>query len=69
MSESKMSCSGVRLMTGRQAAEALAVSVRTLRTLCQRGELTPVRIGRAVRFDPDDLRRLIDERKAVADEA
>jgi len=62
MSKSKMS-DHVRLMTAREAADALALSVRTLRTLCQRGELTPVRIGRSVRFDPNDLRRLIDERK------
>lgn len=59
-------CAPVRLLTGREAAKSLAVSLRTLRALVQRGELTAVRIGRSVRFDPDDLRRLIEQRKEVA---
>jgi excisionase family DNA binding protein len=64
--ESKISCADARLLvTSREAAASLAVSVRTLQNLQQRGELTAVRIGRAVRFDPADLRRLIDQRKGV----
>lgn len=60
-------CAPVQLLTGRDAAKALAVSLRTLRTLVQRGDLRAVRIGRSVRFDPGDLRRLVDERKGVSD--
>ena len=56
--------SKVTLLTGQEAADSLALSLRTLRTLVGRGELMPVRIGRAVRFDEDDLRRWVDERKA-----
>ncbi len=63
--ETKISSADTRLLlTSREAAESLAVSVRTLRNLQHRGELSPVRIGRSVRFDPGDLRRLIDEKKA-----
>jgi excisionase family DNA binding protein len=69
MSDSVMSSGDVRLLTGRQAAEALAVSLRTLRTLVQRGELTAVRFGRSVRFDAGDLRRWVEMRKrGVADD-
>lgn len=56
--------SEVKLLTGQEAADSLAVSLRTLRTLVERGELLPVRIGRAVRFDEGDLRRWVDDRKA-----
>jgi excisionase family DNA binding protein len=63
---SRTCCGDARLlMTSEEAAEALAVSVRTLRNLQDSGELTPVRIGRAVRFDPSDLRHLVDRRKGV----
>ncbi len=58
-------CASVRLLTGPEAARALAVSIRTLRKLVQRKELTAVRIGRSVRFDPDDLRRLVEQGKGV----
>jgi excisionase family DNA binding protein len=56
----------VRLLRGPEAAETLAVSLRTLRSLVQRGVLPAVRIGRSVRFDANDLRRLIDQQKGAA---
>jgi excisionase family DNA binding protein len=52
------------LMTSRDAAKALAVSERTLWGLTQAGELRCVRIGRAVRYDPDDLKEWIKAKKS-----
>lgn len=49
------------LLTPRQAAEALAISPRTLWELTAHGELTPIRLpgrgkARALRYAVDDLR-------------
>lgn len=46
-----------RLLTIRQAAEALSVSVSTLRVWCRSGApMVPVvRMGRDLRFDPEEL--------------
>lgn len=56
-----------RLITLREAAERLAVSERTVRTLIAGGQLRRLRIGRAVRIDPSDLcafiARLKEQRK------
>ncbi len=51
------------LMTSPEAAEALSISQRTLWGLTQRGDIPCVRIGRAVRYDPADLRTWIDAQK------
>ncbi|NQU26015.1 MAG: helix-turn-helix domain-containing protein [Candidatus Nealsonbacteria bacterium] len=57
------------LLTAKQAAEILAVSPRTLWSITQpRGELPCVRIGRAVRYDPADLRDWIEKKKGGADQ-
>ncbi len=45
------------------AARALSVSERTLFALTKRGDIAAVRIGRAVRYDPADLRRYVDRAK------
>ena len=56
----------IRLLTCAQAAEALAVSERSTRTLIADGSLPVVRVGaRAVRIHPDDLRRFIEERRGA----
>lgn len=55
----------VLLLTATEAAEALAISPRTLWSLTDSGELPCVRIGRSVRYDPTDLRAWIDRRKSV----
>jgi len=55
--------SNVMLFTAPEAAKALAISPRTLWSLTDSGEIPCVRIGRAVRYDPADLRALIDRRK------
>jgi excisionase family DNA binding protein len=57
------------LLTARQAAEALAVSQRTLWELTARGELTPIRLpgrgkARAIRYAVTDLEIWIQRRKA-----
>jgi excisionase family DNA binding protein len=54
------------LVTAAEAAKALAISPRKLWALTQSGEIPCVRIGRAVRYDPTDLRTWIEARKAEA---
>jgi excisionase family DNA binding protein len=50
---------GALLLTPRQAAAALAVSERTLWGLTKAGKVPCVRLGRAVRYSPDDLRAFV----------
>jgi excisionase family DNA binding protein len=47
------------LLSVQQAAHVLGVSRSTLTRLVMRGQLQPVRIGRRVLIDPDDVERLI----------
>lgn len=47
-----------------EAARLLTVSERTLWSLTKRGDLRCIRIGRAVRYDPADLRAWISQQKA-----
>jgi excisionase family DNA binding protein len=54
------------LWTSREAAGALSVSERTLWKLTNEGDIPCVRIGRAVRYDPADIRAWIDARKSIA---
>jgi predicted DNA-binding transcriptional regulator AlpA len=51
------------LWTSRQAAKALAICERKLWELTKAGAIPCVRIGRAVRYDPVDIRRWIDAQK------
>ena len=43
------------LLTAREAAKAVSISPRTRGTLRTEGHIPHVRLGRAVRYDPDDL--------------
>jgi len=52
------------LLTVPQAAERLAVSLRTMQRLIQTGALPCIRLGRSVRIDPDDLAAMLNEVKA-----
>ena len=54
----------VLLLNSQQAAEALAISPRTLwaRT-SPRGPIPSIRIGNCVRYSVDDLREMIDQMK------
>ncbi len=53
------------LLTPREAAEALRISERKLWGLTASGQIPSLRIGRSVRYDINDLRDWIDERKGV----
>ena len=47
------------LLTRREVAGLLRISTRTLDRLCNERELTPVRVGRGVRFAKADVERYI----------
>jgi excisionase family DNA binding protein len=49
----------LRLLTTEQAAELLAVSVRTVKNLMIDGKLAYVKIGRATRVDPVDVDKYV----------
>ena len=51
------------LLTTKEASEALAISPRKLWSMTASGELTHLRIGRAVRYPFDDLLAYIDAQK------
>ena len=50
------------------AADRLGIGNRTMRGLISDGKIPVVRIGRAVRIDPSDLARFIEERKTMSRE-
>ncbi|HWB00412.1 MAG TPA: helix-turn-helix domain-containing protein [Pirellulales bacterium] len=52
------------LMNVRDVAEQLGVSTRTVQTMIAAGELPTVRVRRAVRFRPSDVRAYIDRGNA-----
>ena len=52
------------LLTPEEAGRTLAIGRRKLWELTNCGELPCVRIGRAVRYDPEDLRAWIERRKS-----
>jgi excisionase family DNA binding protein len=52
------------LLTPTEAAQALAVSPRTLWTLTHDGKIQSLRIGRSVRYDPRDLEAFIQSQKS-----
>lgn len=54
---------GQLLVTAREAATMLCISLRTLWQLTADGVLRAVRIGRAVRYDVADLRAFIERQK------
>ena len=47
------------------AAKMLSICSKTLWALTDSGQITAVRIGRSVRYDPDDLRTWIARTKAT----
>ena len=52
-----------KLLTVREAAKLLQVSERSLYNFTQRGDLTAVRMGRSVRYDPADLWQFVETSK------
>jgi len=53
------------LLTAREAAVVLSISLRKLWSLTACGSIPSVRIGRSVRYLADDLRAWIDSRKGA----
>ncbi len=53
-----------RLLKTREAAKFLAISERSLFNLYKSGQLPFVRVGRAVRFDLNDLEQFIQGMKS-----
>jgi excisionase family DNA binding protein len=53
-------------LSAKQAAKRLGLSQPTIYRLAGRGELPAVRVGDAVRFDPADLARFVEGKKAEA---
>lgn len=51
------------LLNTREAARMLSISPRTIWSLQKSGEIHVVRLGRMIRFDVEDLKTLIAERK------
>ena len=54
------------LLTAREAAKALALSDRKLWGLTKSRAIPCVRIGRAVRYDPTDLRKFVEQQKEAS---
>jgi excisionase family DNA binding protein len=54
---------GETLLTTDEVAKLLHVHPRTVQRLVARGQLAAIRLGSAVRFDPDDVGSLIGEHK------
>ena len=56
-----------QLRTTASTARLLDCSVRTVYRLVDRGELSPVRLGRVLRFEVSEIERYLDRhREAVA---
>jgi excisionase family DNA binding protein len=55
------------LLTMQETTKALCLSDRTIRELTKRGERRCIRQGRAVRYDPADLRAWIEQKKSPAE--
>jgi excisionase family DNA binding protein len=55
----------VALLTTEEAASVLRVHPRTVQRLVERGDLSAVHIGSAVRFDPQDVGGLVERVKSA----
>ena len=53
----------IRLLRAEEVAEMLGCSKWLVYDLAQRGELPSVRIGRSVRFDPEDVAAFVNQRR------
>ncbi len=58
---------GPLLYSPSQCARALNISPRTLWSLTAAGEIPALKIGRLVRYDPEDLRAFIARKRAAAE--
>ena len=55
-----------KLLTIKEAAERLSMGVPTLYTWVLQGKITHVKLGRSVRFRPEDLDDLVQKNVKVA---
>lgn len=60
MTQDKQNPPVFQLFTVSETADALHLHLSTLRRLIRAGDLPVVRIGGAIRIDPEELRRFID---------
>lgn len=51
------------LLTKKEAADCLRISVATLDCIRKRGLVTPIKIGARVYYTPDELRRLLEKKE------
>jgi excisionase family DNA binding protein len=56
----------MKLLNTDEAAASLSISRRTLQELVSAREVGCVKIGRAVRFHPDDLAAFVDKNRVKA---
>lgn len=52
-----------RLYTANEVGKLLGVTTRTLYTLSARGELPCIKVGRSVRYHPDDVEAYINKQR------
>ncbi len=52
-----------KLLTIKEVCEYLNVSKPTIYRLIKEGKLKPIKIGRATRFDKEDIDKFIEEQK------
>lgn len=57
-----------RLITSRDAAKYLCISERKLWDMSKTGEIPAIRLGRAVRYDKQDLDNFIVKAKGIFNE-
>lgn len=57
---------GDKLLSLRQAADRLSIGTRTLQRRIERGEITYLKVGRVIRFDPADVDAYIERQKVPA---
>jgi excisionase family DNA binding protein len=57
------------LLTRREAADALGISIDTLGRLLDRGELRAVRVGRSVLVPTSDVQSFVDRRLSETSDA
>ena len=55
-----------KLITAKEASEALGVSTRTLLNLRTRGEISSIRVGGQVKYDPADVQAYIARNRTEA---
>jgi excisionase family DNA binding protein len=60
---SQLGVTDPQLRSTAKTARMLDCSVRTLYRLVERGELSPIRVGRDLRFELDEIRRYLDRHR------